>query len=88
MMERRPLPSEAAEKFVVRLLDGMRDRIRREAKENVRSMNSEIVFPLRKALGVAAGGELGQDTPAAEDDEAALGERLHLTRQTRTHLND
>lgn len=35
--------SRTADKFVVRLPDGMRDRVAQAAKENDRSMNSEIV---------------------------------------------
>jgi len=38
------------DKFVVRLPDGMRDRIRRTAKANRRSMNNEIVVLLERAL--------------------------------------
>ncbi|AZC83942.1 MULTISPECIES: Arc family DNA-binding protein [Pseudomonas] len=34
------------EKFVVRLPDGMRDKIARQARSNDRSMNSEIVHRL------------------------------------------
>jgi len=34
------------EKFVVRLPDGMRERIALQARENTRSMNSEIVHRL------------------------------------------
>lgn len=43
-------PSENADKFVVRLPDGMRDRIRVNAEANRRSMNSEIVHYLDRAL--------------------------------------
>lgn len=45
-MKKTPYPSEAAERFMVRLPDGMRDRIAAEAKANNRSMNSEIVARL------------------------------------------
>lgn len=44
-------PSELADKFVVRLPDGMRDRIRERAASNRRSMNAEIVHYLDCALG-------------------------------------
>ncbi|WP_248915966.1 Arc family DNA-binding protein [Pseudomonas moorei] len=36
------------EKFVVRLPDGMRSRIADKARENTRSMNSEIVHRLER----------------------------------------
>lgn len=35
--------SRTAEKFVVRLPDGMRDRVAETARDNHRSMNSEII---------------------------------------------
>lgn len=43
-------PSEAADKFLVRLPDGMRERLRQQAKANRRTMNSEIVHHLDRAL--------------------------------------
>lgn len=39
-------PSQLAERFQVRLPDGMRDRIAEAAKANNRSMNAEIVARL------------------------------------------
>lgn len=49
--------SRTADKFVVRLPDGMRERIADVAKEHHRSMNSEIIARLEKSL----------DSPAAEE---------------------
>lgn len=46
-MERKPYPSETQERFIVRLPDGMRDRIAEAAKANNRSMNAEIVHMLQ-----------------------------------------
>ena len=43
-------PSRTADQFVVRLPDGMRDRIAELAKQNNRSMNAEIVKRLEWAL--------------------------------------
>ncbi len=37
-------------KFIVRMPDGMRDRIKAHAEEHNRSMNSQIVYMLEKAL--------------------------------------
>lgn len=42
------------EKFVVRLPDGMRERIALQARENTRSMNSEIVHRLEASAGLEA----------------------------------
>lgn len=41
-------PSEAADRFQVRLPDGMRDRIKAAAEANNRSMNAEIVAVLEE----------------------------------------
>ncbi|WP_121380460.1 Arc family DNA-binding protein [Pseudomonas aeruginosa] len=42
--------SRTAEKFVVRLPDGMRDRVAETARDNHRSMNSEIIARLEQTL--------------------------------------
>jgi len=42
--------SRTADKFVVRLPDGMREQIAEVAKESHRSMNSEIIARLKKSL--------------------------------------
>lgn len=44
------MSSRTAEKFVLRLRDGMRDRIAELAKENHRSMNSEILERLEQSF--------------------------------------
>ena len=43
-------PSQMAETYIVRMPEGMRERIREEAKRNERSMNAEIIFHLKRAL--------------------------------------
>lgn len=50
------------DKFVVRFPDGMRDAIAERAKQNGRSMNSEIVQILQDAVD-------GRINPLADDDE-------------------
>lgn len=42
------------EKFVVRLPDGMRERIAMQARENTRSMNSEIIHRLESTVELEA----------------------------------
>jgi len=49
-MDRKPFPSETQERFIVRLPDGMRDRIAEAAKASGRSMNSEIVLRLQRSF--------------------------------------
>lgn len=51
-MAKPPYCSRTAEKFVVRLPDGVRDRIAAIASENRRSMNSEIVHRLEDSLAI------------------------------------
>lgn len=46
--------SRTADKFVVRLPDGMREDIARRARENGRSMNSEMIMMMRAQLAPGA----------------------------------
>jgi hypothetical protein len=46
-------PSQLAERFQVRMPDGLRDRIREEAEKNNRSMNAEIVARLEGSFSQA-----------------------------------
>lgn len=48
MADRDPYPSEKQDRFIVRLPDGMRDRIKATAEANNRSMNAEIVATLEE----------------------------------------
>lgn len=41
-------PSQQQDKFVLRMPDGMRDRIKLEAEKNNRSMNAEIIALLER----------------------------------------
>ncbi|PPA77677.1 hypothetical protein C4E15_06630 [Achromobacter spanius] len=45
-------PSANLDKFMLRLPDGMRDQIARDAKANGRSMNAEIVARLEHTSGL------------------------------------
>ena len=47
MSDQKEFPSDKADKFVVRLPDGMRDRIKRDASESGRSMNAQIIYMLQ-----------------------------------------
>ena len=47
-MSDSPYPSQTQDKFVLRLPDGMRDRIKAAAEANNRSMNAEIVATLEE----------------------------------------
>lgn len=47
-MQKNTFPSDQQDKFMLRLPDGMRDRIKVAAEGNNRSMNSEIVATLEE----------------------------------------
>ncbi|APC22898.1 DNA-binding protein [Pseudomonas protegens] len=52
--------SRTADKFVVRLPDGMRDRITQVARDNHRSMNSEIIERLEQSLRINLSSSAGE----------------------------
>ncbi|HJE24951.1 MAG TPA: Arc family DNA-binding protein [Methylorubrum populi] len=49
-MSKPPAPSDLADKFMLRMPEGMRDRLKAEAEANNRSMNSEIVARLQQTF--------------------------------------
>lgn len=51
-MAKKPAPSDLMDKFMLRMPDGMRDRIAKAAKENGRSMNAEIVRRLERTFEI------------------------------------
>jgi len=46
-------PSALADKFVIRLPDGMRDRLRQRATANRRTMNAEVILYIDRGLAAA-----------------------------------
>lgn len=50
MSEKQQYPSDAADRFLVRMPDGMRERIAEAAKATGRSMNAEIVARLQDSF--------------------------------------
>ena len=50
MEEKQAYPSDQADKVLVRMPDGMRDRLKHAAKTNNRTMNAEIVARLAASL--------------------------------------
>lgn len=49
-MSKPPAPSDLADKFMLRMPEGMRDRLKAEAEANNRSMNAEIVARLQQTF--------------------------------------
>ncbi|PZR46006.1 Arc family DNA-binding protein [Burkholderia sp. WTPI3] len=77
-------PSRSADQFVVRLPDGMRDRIAEMARRNNRSMNAEIVARLSESFQTAGARVLEygpQMTGLQLEVEKVEAENKHLTDQ-------
>ena len=73
-MARGTYPSDRADRFLVRLPEGMRLRLAERAKLNLRSMNNEVVSILGSILGspqetTAAGPSPEKAIPAAAPNE-------------------
>lgn len=60
MTERDRYPSEAADRFQVRMSAGLRERIRLAAEANDRSMNSEILATLEEKYAPSAVEEIAK----------------------------
>jgi hypothetical protein len=66
MAERKLYPSEQQDRFIVRLPNGMRDKIGVAARANKRSMNAEIVNRLEASFSSAGEPLLVANQDAAE----------------------
>lgn len=67
--------SRGADQFMLRFPPGLRGRLKAAAHASNRSMNSEAIFHLERALlgaGAATGEGLVNQAPAAADHTAAL----------------
>lgn len=89
-MAESPYPSQQQDKFVLRLPDGMRERIKEAAAANNRSMNAEIVATLEEKYPPPKAGSMTV-TEWLELVEAALrppttGTRAHLEPESRDAL--
>lgn len=73
-MKKTPYPSETQERFIIRLPDGMRDRIAEEAKKNGRSMNAEIVHVLTLVYNNK---QALNEMSFADAPNNALGDEIH-----------
>lgn len=72
-------PTQPQDKYVLRLPDGLRDRIKAAAADNNRSMNAEIIATLLDAYPAPISiGELVQRTKAAVDAINRTGSIHHL----------
>ena len=84
-MQRQTTNSRSADKFVIRLPDGLRDRISEVARDHHRSMNSEIIARLMQSIETEAHSQLtdavtlylpqavkGEIASLAEDNDRTL----------------
>lgn len=74
MTKKPPAPSDIADKFMLRMPDGMRERLKDEAAKSGRSMNAEIVSRLQMTLN------------GGEDPDVARGLKM-LSEQNRIILD-
>lgn len=63
MNDKSPPPSDTANKFMLRLPDGMRERLKEVAKKSGRSMNAEIVQRLGRTFDNESDDRLKLDLP-------------------------
>jgi hypothetical protein len=82
-MPRAGYPSDKQDQYMVRFPDDMRDRLKKAAKDNTRSLNSEIIARLERSFAMDAaneeiyrrlsGGEQPEKAPPpdSEDDYGA-----------------
>lgn len=90
-MKQASYSSRTAEKFVVRLPEGMRERIAGVARNHHRSMNSEIIARLERSLvqeeGVHADAALSLESPELSVHERELLQRFRqLSRRQQNAL--
>jgi hypothetical protein len=77
-------PSRTADQFVVRLPDGMRDRIAESAKANKRSMNAEIVARLQESFSpVSREGTLEDAIKIFQAEAEKMGAKFQLVFEKR-----
>jgi hypothetical protein len=81
MPKKPPAPSDLADKFMLRMPDGMRDRITEAAKTNNRSMNAEIIVRLERSFDPVTA-----DNLMIEDE--SLSAYIKRTEQTHAMMKD
>lgn len=70
--KRAEYPSGRLDQFMVRLPDGMRDKLKELAAQNRRSMNAEIIVALEAGMQAATGEGFADTAPAAATRTEAL----------------
>jgi predicted HicB family RNase H-like nuclease len=80
-------PSRTADKIVVRLPTGMRDRLIQEAKANGRSVNAEVVNRLTSSFSDISG-SAANPTLSPQDIAAVTGTMVHFMLMTPEEKDD
>lgn len=70
---RSPFPSQTADKFIIRLPEGMRDLIAEKAQSNNRTMNAEVVARLQSTFDTASAALPPLVDQAVKDEMEARG---------------
>lgn len=78
MADRSSYPSEQADKYLLRLPDGMRERLKEAAKESNRSMNAEIVARLEQSFLTKVHADGTNEVSMSRGEYQALMSRLDL----------
>ncbi|MFG1421738.1 Arc family DNA-binding protein [Roseixanthobacter liquoris] len=78
-------PVREYDKFMLRMPEGMRDRIAREAKSNGRSMNAELIARIEKTLEDDTA--LAKLTDRVEELEADFEKRLQDLEQAMHYVS-
>lgn len=87
-MERKPFPSETQERFIVRLPDGMRDKIAAAAKSSNRSMNSEIVARLESTFTSRGMAEMLGPIDEGPAGTESFAKSYHLSNEVRRWVTE
>lgn len=78
MTKKPPAPSDIADKFMLRMPDGLRERLKVEAAKNGRSMNSEIIARIEMSFG-EGDNDLMHATKMMRDQYRIIAELLEMT---------
>ena len=78
MNDKTAFPSDVADKFLVRMPDGMRDKLKAAAKASNRTMNAEIVARLEQTFQTGTPGAIDVGWLATELAQRLSGNGLQL----------
>jgi len=81
------IPSRGADQFMLRFPDGMRDRVKKLAEQNGRSMNSQIIYMLEYAFDdMDTAAHIHPNADKAEATREFLRDEIRKARAILTHV--